>query len=77
MRVHLRGYIYIYIYIHNVCFFYRGTGHDPLFTHPSMDKEEPPVAATQEDEEGSVKIKVRWTENEDRLLRLITQVGWW
>ncbi len=42
-----------------------------------MDKEEPPVAATQEDEEGSVKIKVRWTENEDRLLRLITQVGWW
>ncbi len=37
---------------------------------------EPPVAAAQEDE-GSVKTKVRWTENEDRLLRLVTQVGWW
>eukprot|EP01084_Bolivina_argentea_P065779 119915_1 len=33
---------------------------------------EPPVAAAQEDE-GSVKTKVRWTENEDRLLRLVTQ----
>ncbi len=37
---------------------------------------EPPVAVPQEGE-GSVKTKVRWTENDDRLLRLATEVGWW
>ncbi len=39
-----------------------------------MEKE--PIAVSQEDE-GSMKAKFRWTENEDRLLKLATQVGWW
>ncbi len=56
-------------------YLYRAVGNDPVSAYRSMDKE-PPIAAPQEDE-GSVKTKVRWTENDDRLLRLVTQVGWW